>query len=462
MQNAAISTTFHTLVMQPTSLCNLDCSYCYLPDRKRRALMSTAVADACAASVRQQASTYPVDVVWHGGEPTTTPLEHLRALLEPFEVLRSANLIRHGIQSNGTLIDQRWCELFKQYGFDVGISVDGPPWANRDRVNWRGAETFAQTRRGMERLQAAGIDFTVICVVTPATIGHAEELIDFFSAIGCAAVGFNIEEEEGAGRPAIEESAAYGFWRALLQHREAGGELRIRELDRLTDFLAMGRGATDNRRRPFDPIPTVAHDGGTVLLSPELLGIKEVKYADFLAGNVLQTSLPQMIAESSRLAYVREFQDALNKCATGCGYFSFCGGAQAGNRYFEYGSLEIAETAYCRNTRQSLVRAAADHITERNPHESLEYAAWREADCAGQASTAFGSSVVRTSRDTRTVKHVGQPSFVGQLDEAQVGPPRSAGAPVITRRPVQVSGELWRFGKCARRGSCYRSLMNST
>lgn len=72
-----------------------------------------------------------------------------------------------------------------------------------------------------------------------------------------------------------------------------------------------------------------------------------------------------MIAESSRLAHVLEFEEALSRCATGCDFYSFCGGAQAGNRYFEHGSLEIAETAYCRNTRQSLVRAAADHITER-------------------------------------------------------------------------------------------------
>lgn len=364
MQETAIATTFHTLVMQPTSLCNLNCSYCYLPDRKRRVLMSTAVANACAASVREQASAYPVDVVWHGGEPTTTPLDHFRDLLEPFEALRSLGLVRHGIQSNGTLIDRRWCDLFIEYGFDVGISVDGPPWANRDRVNWRGAETFAQTRRGMERLQEAGINFTVICVVTPATIEHAEELIDFFGAIGCASVGFNIEEDEGSGRPGIRESSAYQFWRSLLRHREGGGDLRIRELDRLTDFLERRLGGADVRR-PFDPIPTVAHDGETVLLSPELLGIKDAKYGDFLAGNVLEVPLPHMIAKSSRLAYVREFEEALSRCAASCEYYSFCGGAQAGNRYFEHGSLEVAETAYCRNTRQSLVRAAADHITER-------------------------------------------------------------------------------------------------
>jgi uncharacterized protein len=41
-------------------------------------------------------------------------------------------------------------------------------------------------------------------------------------------------------------------------------------------------------------------------------------------------------------------------------------GAQAGNRYFEHGTFTATETAYCRNTRQALVRAAATHLnTER-------------------------------------------------------------------------------------------------
>ncbi|SBV24973.1 hypothetical protein GA0070620_0439 [Micromonospora krabiensis] len=30
----AVADSFHTLVGQPTSFCNLDCTYCYLPDRR--------------------------------------------------------------------------------------------------------------------------------------------------------------------------------------------------------------------------------------------------------------------------------------------------------------------------------------------------------------------------------------------------------------------------------------------
>src|SRR5688500_5690220 len=96
----AVSDVFRTVVLQPTTLCNLDCPYCYLPDRKRARYMSSAVAAACAASIVEQGSTDTVEAVWHGGEPTATPIDHFRSLLAPFEPLRTQGRVRHGIQTN--------------------------------------------------------------------------------------------------------------------------------------------------------------------------------------------------------------------------------------------------------------------------------------------------------------------------------------------------------------------------
>lgn len=79
----AVAGSFHTLVVQPTSFCNLDCTYCYLPDRRSLRLMSGAVAQACAESIAQQNSGHPVSVVWHGGEPTATPIGLFRGPAGP-------------------------------------------------------------------------------------------------------------------------------------------------------------------------------------------------------------------------------------------------------------------------------------------------------------------------------------------------------------------------------------------
>jgi len=52
------------VVMQPTTLCNLDCSYCYLPFRSADKRMPVEVATAVAASVNELARDRRFSVVW--------------------------------------------------------------------------------------------------------------------------------------------------------------------------------------------------------------------------------------------------------------------------------------------------------------------------------------------------------------------------------------------------------------
>ena len=64
------------LVVQPTPFCNIDCRYCYLPDRTNKAV----VAEATLANLFSQvfASGWVEDgvtIVWHAGEPMVLPIE---------------------------------------------------------------------------------------------------------------------------------------------------------------------------------------------------------------------------------------------------------------------------------------------------------------------------------------------------------------------------------------------------
>src|SRR3954465_11332619 len=73
------------VVMQPTTLCNLDCAYCYLPHRSRDRRMPVEVARAVADSVNPWAAADSrFSVVWHGGEPLASGRECLGALMAQF------------------------------------------------------------------------------------------------------------------------------------------------------------------------------------------------------------------------------------------------------------------------------------------------------------------------------------------------------------------------------------------
>ena len=359
-----ISRTFGTVVVQPTTFCPWACNYCYLPTKDQRLTMDVKVAEAVAKSIRDQDSPGSVEVVWHGGEPLAAGLEHFTSLLAPFEPLRRADRVHHAVQTGAGLITPAWCELFGEYGFTVGVSVDGPEWANVQRHDRSGRAAYGRIMRGIATLRSHDVDFSAIAVVTPATVHRAAELAAFFENLGCTQVGFNIEEHEGANdsRPGVGATEAHEFWGALLRRRADGSVLRVREIDRLFAFVRESRSNPSPwSGHLYEPIPTVAWNGVSVLLSPELAGVHAPEYADFVLGNVLDEPLPAMIARAHRTRYVDEFTRGLAACAADCDFYAYCLGAQAGNRYFEHATFTATETAYCRNTRQALVHALNDY-----------------------------------------------------------------------------------------------------
>ena len=58
------------LVLQPTSFCNIDCSYCYLPNRHLKNAMSDDVlAWALRRAFLSGLVGEKIDILWHAGEP---------------------------------------------------------------------------------------------------------------------------------------------------------------------------------------------------------------------------------------------------------------------------------------------------------------------------------------------------------------------------------------------------------
>ncbi|WP_035841940.1 cyclophane-forming radical SAM peptide maturase AmcB [Kitasatospora azatica] len=361
-----------TLVIQPDSFCNLACTYCYLPDKHKRAPMSAEVAAAIATSATELASPdHPIELVWHAGEPLAIGVRRFTELARPFEPLRQAGLLQHYVQTNATLITDAWCDFLMKRQFRVGVSIDGPAALNTERVDRKGRPAFDRITRGISRLRERGIPFSVIAVVTTQAIGSPEALLGFLASLGCHTIGLNIEEIEGANteRPQLTIEQAAEFWRRTIAWARRNPTSSVREVARLGDYLKTLR--TCQQVNPeaacLDPIPTVSSSGDVVLLSPELAGVTAPEYDDFLAGNVLSESIAAMLGKAHRLRYVDEFLTGLERCEAGCQFFDFCRGAQAGNRYFENGRLDSAETNYCRVSRQALITALSDTVREEQP-----------------------------------------------------------------------------------------------
>lgn len=344
-----------SIVFQPTSLCNLNCGYCYLGQRDQNLKMFPEVCVKVAESIEQFNSK--IHLIWHGGEPLSCGLSHFENLIRPFDELKRKNRITHSIQTNATLINQQWCKFFRAHEIEVGVSIDGSRRLNENRVDWNGKAAYDNAIRGIQHLKNAGIDFSVICVVGKENLDKAKELYAFFCELGCSIIGVNLEEREGINdqREICDDSAiVIRFWQELFEAWRIDPRIRIREFDSILSWM---QSIYTNRRESsdYDMIPTVMYNGNVVLLSPELAGTKSLNYNDFVVGNVLEESLLSIVERHRESKYFKDFVTGVGKCEKQCKYFSFCRGGRASNKFFELNTIDATETVFCRNSQQRLV-----------------------------------------------------------------------------------------------------------
>jgi uncharacterized protein len=354
------------LVIQPTPFCNLDCSYCYLPNRSDRSRMSPATLEATIAGVFESGlAGGELSIVWHAGEPLALPCRYYRdafALVERIRPARTA--VRHHFQTNATLIDDEWCDLIAAHEVRIGVSLDGPAWLHdRCRKTRSGHGTHARVMRGVAKLRERGIPFHAICVLTSESLRHPDEVFEFFRDAGIGQVGFNIEELEAAhgttslsGAEAETEFKRF-LGRLLERVRAEPAAMRVREFDTVLAALAdPGFGVHDgNCQTEPGGIVSVAVDGQVSTFSPELLGMRDPRLGEFAFGNVRASGLGDILRGERLRRVAAEIAAGVAACKASCRYFAFCRGGAPVNKLSEKGSFSTTETVFCRLTQKAVV-----------------------------------------------------------------------------------------------------------
>jgi uncharacterized protein len=363
------------LVMQPTPFCNLDCSYCYLPGRNDRRRLSIATVEATIRNVIDSGLLGPeLTVIWHAGEPLVVPPGFYAAAFERIASLVAGRaVVRHSIQTNGTLIDEGWCDLFRAWSVRVGISIDGPAHIHdRHRKSRSGRGTHGNTMRGVQRMLEAKLPFYVIAVVTADALGEADAILDFFEASGVRDLAFNVEEQEGANSSSslagAEERITAFYRRVFARAVSSAGRLRVRELDRSRDAIVRGlpeyaldgtRYVANEQVWPFD-IVTVDCEGNFSMFSPELSGHAHPRFGGLALGNVWGDRLIDVLATSRFQRMFGEILDGVEQCARNCRYYFLCGGGAPANKLFENGRFDSTETTFCRYSIQRPIDVALE------------------------------------------------------------------------------------------------------
>lgn len=361
------------LVVQPTPFCNLDCSYCYLPNRSAKAVISRQTLANLFSQVF--ASGWVRDclsVVWHAGEPLVLPVALYRDAFQIIDRLKPAGLtVTHAFQTNGTLIDHVWCSFFAELHVDVGVSIDGPRhFHDQYRQTRTRLGTFDRTIAGIRLLRQAGVPFHVISVLSSASMAAPREMFDFYVQEEIREVCFNVEESEGdhvsrSFADAAIEEAYYQFlsefWR--LSASRPGAIRFIREIDHAVRQVIRPDGVlfVNQLVEPF-AVTSMDWAGNISTFSPELLGLKNVDYGDYLLGNINRDSLTGFADHPNLERMLRDIRAGVRMCQETCQYFSVCGGGEPVNKMAENGTFASSATRYCRLTRMRATDLVLDAI----------------------------------------------------------------------------------------------------
>lgn len=297
-----------------------------------------------------------LDVLWLTGEPLVLGVEYFRRAVE-LCVSKSPRGIKPAfiVQTNGTLINEEWCDFFLEHEFVVGVSVDGPSSIHDSQRRTRlGQASFPKVERAIQLLTARGVKGGAICVITKETLRLPPELLfDFFhsrriawSYILEASVGEN--NGSSTALTLVDLPAVEHYLERLMELWAEHPESYVRDFEQTSRRIfggAQPRPDADNLG--CLDILNICANGDFYWGNPELMAA----VSGPLAG--VRFSLANSHVWDSRsappfVAYQSEVHRGVQKCRDVCAYFEGCQGGNPAHKFYEFGSFDVAVHTSCR------------------------------------------------------------------------------------------------------------------
>jgi uncharacterized protein len=182
---------FQVMAKPSGASCNLRCTYCFYTEKENLYgsqapfRMPPEVLESFIQQYIECQDTPEVQFAWQGGEPTLLGIDYFRSVKAYQEKYAGDKKITNSIQTNGTLLTEDWCRFFKEHGFLVGLSIDGPrKLHDRYRVKRNGRPTFNKVMSGVELLRKHKVSFNTLTVVNDHNSRQPLEVYRFLERIG--------------------------------------------------------------------------------------------------------------------------------------------------------------------------------------------------------------------------------------------------------------------------------------
>ena len=171
--------------------CNMACRYCFYLEKGDLFSeapvhrMSETVLEETVRQVMTQAGRN-VSFAWQGGEPTLMgPGFFKKAVDFERKYGRDGQVVGNGLQTNGLLIDQEWCEFLREARFLVGLSLDGPEHVHDHyRLTRGGKPTWSRVMQARQRMLDSGVQVNALTVLNDYSARYPREIYEFHKEHG--------------------------------------------------------------------------------------------------------------------------------------------------------------------------------------------------------------------------------------------------------------------------------------
>ena len=194
---APFARPLYIMVKSVGSVCNLACDYCYYLEKSNlykdtsNHILSDELLEKFIKEYIESQTMPEVLFTWHGGETLMRPISFYQKAMELQKKYAGGRRIDNCIQTNGTLLNDAWCEFFKQNNWLVGISIDGPQeFHDEYRKNKQGLPSFVKVMRGINLLKKHGVEWNALAVVNDFNADYPLDFYNFFKEIGCKYIQF--------------------------------------------------------------------------------------------------------------------------------------------------------------------------------------------------------------------------------------------------------------------------------
>lgn len=269
---------FNEFIVKVASRCNLNCDYCYeynLGDntwKMQPKVMTEQTTLALGRRIAEHAKRHAltsVTVSLHGGEVLLLGPKRLdticRILSEEILPVAEMNL---SMQTNATLLNERFIEVIRRYRIATCVSIDGGRAAHdRHRLDHNGRGSYDRVVQGIELLRQSVPEYFIGLL---AVIDVTNDPVDVFDAMAPYGVDFidfllpHYHWDSPPPRP-TGDPIAYGRWywelyKAWTSDRHP--QIQIRFLANIVSQLAGGISIFEDMTLAPVTLITIATDGG--------------------------------------------------------------------------------------------------------------------------------------------------------------------------------------------------------